>query len=664
MKKYLKKINNYYKKNGLKNTVSWLYNCGKYQLRLRNAFRYDYNYKDINKNGFINKETKSVFIFATVNYYDIGGGQRSSQFAKTFEKMGFKVYYIYGFKSYESKQIAILNPSLIHINIKDFSIDSYSKLINKDDLVIFEAPFIEFKKYFEYAKKIEAKIVYESIDNWEDSELGKDIFDIETLNHFVKNADLITCTAKPLVNQMESYLKKNNVKKNVLYSPNAVDDELFNPRKKYNKPYDLVLGKKTLLYYGSLWGTWFDWDIIFDLAVKNPRISINLVGDYYMISDIVSNAPKNIHFLGLKPQSELPAYLFYSDYAILPFKNNNIGKYVSPLKIFEYISMNKKIISTSLPDILGYPNVSYCDNFNDWDAALNSEQSNIYSNEICEKFSLENNWYFRISIILDMLYKSFNDNLLNKFQNNVSVVVLNYNNSNVIFRCVDTILSNNMRYNCEIIVVDNNSIDGSYEKLLSKYNKNTNVKIIRNTKNGCSSGRNLGVKNAENDYIVFLDSDEWVTNKYWLDNYLYLVNKYGDKTVVGWNAGWFKKDGYAYHVVDSFPFRYLDPHFIATEDIGYLATCGFIINKNFFEEIGGFDLNYDPTCYEDTDLSLAVRNASGNLLYSRFLGVCHLPHQTTKSGTAQHTKLINEKGEYFVKKWKKINYSLIRKYIK
>ena len=45
-------------------------------------------------------------------------------------------------------------------------------------------------------------------------------------------------------------------------------------------------------------------------------------------------------------------------------------------------------------------------------------------------------------------------------------------------------------------------------------------------------------------------------------------------------------------------------------DIGYLGTGGMILEKELFDKVDGFDLNYDPTCYEDTDLSLKVRNVT------------------------------------------------------
>ena len=128
--------------------------------------------------------------------------------------------------------------------------------------------------------------------------------------------------------------------------------------------------------------------------------------------------------------------------------------------------------------------------------------------------------------------------------------------------------------------------------------------------------------------------------------------------------GWFNPKGFSYKVVDAYEHFYMPPNSIARKDIGYLATCGFIMEQELFYKVGEFDLKYDPTCYEDTDLSLKVRNAGKEIYYSKYLGVGHLPHQTTKSGTSAHDKLIREKGEYFIAKWKKINPDLIFKHVK
>lgn len=250
---------------------------------------------------------------------------------------------------------------------------------------------------------------------------------------------------------------------------------------------------------------------------------------------------------------------------------------------------------------------------------------------------------------------------ISKYYDNISVIVLNYNNMNVIRRCIDTILENNERYNVEIIVVDNKSTDGSFEMLQQEYNDK--IKLYQNTKNGCSSGRNLGVSKSTKDYIMFLDSDQWVLHKYWLETYLQILEANSNIGGLGWAAGWFNKEGYSYNVVDSFKYRYMPAIGLYRTDIGYLGTGGLILKKELFNRIDGFDLYYDPTCYEDTDLSLKIRNAGQQIAYTTYLGVGHLPHQTTKSGTKEHDELIKNKGDYFISKWKKINPKLLN-YIK
>lgn len=667
-----KKTKNYYKQYGFKRTCNAVW----YQVKIR-LFKgkvyvdmYEkYKNFDLNllqkNNDCIYKTTKNIFIFGTVPYFDVGGGQRSSQFAKIFNRMGYSVYYIYAYECSETNIPMLSIPATYHKYVKESDYDEISEYVKEDDIFIFEAPIKTFEKYLGLAILNKCKIVYENIDNWETS-LGNLFFSENTLKLMLNYADMIISTSKKLVQQTEEYVKKYcTISKPVYYLANAVDDELFEPRKQYEKPYDLITGNKTLLYYGSLWGEWFDWDIIKSIANSNEKISINLIGDYTPIMHIKEEMPSNVHFLGIKRQDQLPAYLKYSDFALLPFKPGKIGDYVSPLKIFEYISMDKYILATNLPDIQNYPKTFICQKTEDWIDKINNIDVTISNKDETSKrdvFISNNNWYSRCSIILDVLFPENSSKLQNEAYDNLSIIVLNYNNKNVIFKNVDTLLYYRERYNYQIVVVDNMSTDGSYETLQNNYTDK--ITLVRNTKNGCSSGRNLGVQNATGKYILFLDSDEWILNKYWLDNYINLLVNNKDIGAIGWGAGWFNKEGFAYNVVDSYEFKFMPPNVIARQDIGYLATCGFIMRKDLFNKIEGFDENYDPTCYEDTDLSLKIRHAGFGVYYSSYLGIGHLPHQTTKSGTEAHDKLIRAKGEYFLNKWTKINKNLIFNYVK
>lgn len=659
MSSKIQKVKEYYTENGLKETVKKVYRYTSFKLKVKNPSKSNTVYKlsKTEKQVITTKTEKKVYIFTNIPYFDVGGGQRAAQLAKTFNNMGYQVEYYYAFNSSETVKHSMLLPVTVHKKIGKLKLGEFENKIDENSIFIFEAPMDMFLPFLKIAEKKKSKTIYENIDNWETS-LGNMFFSEKALKEFLEKSTVLVGTAKLLVEQINKYLEKYKIlNKQVIYLPNAVDSDLFEPRKEYEKPQDLIKGSKTLIYYGSLWGSWFNWEIIEQVATNCKDTSINLIGDYAGIIDIVKKMPKNVHFLGLKKQTELPSYLYYSDYAILPFKTDEIGKYVSPLKIFEYIAMNKPVISTPLDDILEYKNVHCSNDSKDWIKWIN--EGIDFNKEERNYFISENDWYSRASKIIQNLEKSKKCDI--EFYDNISIIILNYNNKNVIENCLDSILKFNDRYNVEIIVVDNQSTDGSYELLQEKYKEK--IKLYRNSKNGCSSGRNLGVKNATKEYIMFLDSDQWILHKYWLEPYIEILNKDKKVGALGWAAGWFNKDGYSYHVVDSFPYKYMPPIGLYRCDIGYLGTGGMILKKELFDKIEGFDLHYDPTCYEDTDLSLKVRNEDLEIAYTTYLGVGHLPHQTTKSGSKEHNNLIKSKGDYFVSKWKKINPKLL-KYIK
>ena len=592
------------------------------------------------------KKTKSVVIFASVPFFDVGGGQRSAQMAKTFNLLGYRVYYIYGFPCTEENVPDMFIPTVVHEFIDNITEEWFAKIIDKDAMIIFEIPYIKFEPYLDIAKKEGCYTVYEHIDNW-DSSLGCLFYNEEVFKEFLLKADDITVTAKMLGEKVRKYVDRDYI-----YLPNAVNTEIFEPLKNYECPNDLVKGQyKTLLYFGSLWGEWFEWDKINYLAEQCPDCEINLIGDYSGCIDRVKTSRSNVHFLGLKKQTDLPAYLKYTDIALLPFKNCEIGKYVSPLKIFEYIAMNKRVLATNLDDIQGYPNVYSSDLKEDWVRAVR-EDIELQDSSV---FISENNWFSRCE---ELLKRSEPEERRNPL---ISVIVLNYNNMKVIRKCVDTLIAHRRRYNYEIIIVDNCSKDGSFEMLKDNYKEQ--ITVLKNKKNGCSSGRNLGAKYAKGTYLCFLDSDQWVVSDYWLDSALQILENNSIIGAVAWNAGWFTPGKTTGPIVDYLPNRGLESAEIWYRmDIAYLATSGFIISKELFDLLEGFDEFYDPTCFEDTDISLKVRNIGLELAYCPYMGIMHLPHQTTQSGSLGHTKLMERNGKYFEEKWKGLHPELLEYY--
>lgn len=86
-------------------------------------------------------------------------------------------------------------------------------------------------------------------------------------------------------------------------------------------------------------------------------------------------------------------------------------------------------------------------------------------------------------------------------------IVPNYNKGEYINDCLDSI-SNQTYKNYEVIVVDDGSTDDSLEKV-KKYNS---FKVLKTNRRGAGGARNCGLKEATGDYIIFLDSDDYLTS--------------------------------------------------------------------------------------------------------------------------------------------------------
>lgn len=84
---------------------------------------------------------------------------------------------------------------------------------------------------------------------------------------------------------------------------------------------------------------------------------------------------------------------------------------------------------------------------------------------------------------------------------------------------------------------------------------------------------------------MFLDSDQWVTNKYWLEPYENILKTDKNVGLIGWAAGFFNKEGYAYHVVDSFPHKYMPANKLGRKDISYLGSGGMLLTRKLLTKL-------------------------------------------------------------------------------
>jgi glycosyltransferase involved in cell wall biosynthesis len=90
----------------------------------------------------------------------------------------------------------------------------------------------------------------------------------------------------------------------------------------------------------------------------------------------------------------------------------------------------------------------------------------------------------------------------------VSVIIPCFNVKEFIVECIDSVL-NQTYSNLEILCIDNNSTDGTYERLQElEHEYAGRIKVFRELKKGASAARNKGLMEAKGEWIQFLDADD------------------------------------------------------------------------------------------------------------------------------------------------------------
>lgn len=105
----------------------------------------------------------------------------------------------------------------------------------------------------------------------------------------------------------------------------------------------------------------------------------------------------------------------------------------------------------------------------------------------------------------------------------ISVIVPVYNAENYLHRCIDSILAQTFT-DFELLLINDGSTDNSGEICNAYAQKYPCIRMFHKNNGGVSSARNLGLTKANGEWIVFVDSDDWIEPHYL--NVLYQNGKY------------------------------------------------------------------------------------------------------------------------------------------
>lgn len=332
-----------------------------------------------------------VIILSGVPIGDSGGGQRAAQLAWAHLQRGDFVVFINRFPSYETKKVKLrsTHPMLYCAPWDEFQESEFSRRYLADDQyrirVIVEFPLPEFIAMARRYKDRGAALVYDCIDDWSTS-LGGEWYLESNEVHFCREADVVVATAPKLQERIHTLSGRH-----ALLVRNAVNIGLFDRTRRYERPADVPPGRRVITYVGALWGSWFDWELLERIATESPEDAVMVIGDY--AGQFVGRA-SNVHFLGLKPQTSLPAYLAYSDVCIIPWRANKLTEAVNPLKVYEYLAMGKPVVATAIDGLRGIPGVSLANTAEQFVNEV-ARASSVGQFEL-DAFLAENSWQARL----------------------------------------------------------------------------------------------------------------------------------------------------------------------------------------------------------------------------------------------------------------------------
>ncbi len=198
----------------------------------------------------------------------------------------------------------------------------------------------------------------------------------------------------------------------------------------------------------------------------------------------------------------------------------------------------------------------------------------------------------------------------------VSVIIPVYNGEQTIRGCLDALC--NQAYptdQYEIIVVDDASQDETGE-IVKQY---SNVRLIRQKRNGPASARNLGARKARYKILLFTDAD-CIPQANWIRE---MIFPFDDPSVVAVKGRYTNRQK---EVTSRFIQREYEEKYSRMSgqtEIDFVDTYSAAYRRDIFFRFGGFDESFPTACAEDIDFSFRLAQAGMRMVFNPRAIVVH-----------------------------------------
>jgi hypothetical protein len=345
---------------------------------------------------------RTILMFSTTAW-DRTSGQRSQNLASEYAKRGVPIIYCYWrwdrnlWRFQRSQERGVIRVPI------DLFLEKYDRFLEAHDdierIILFEFPYPDFFNVLADADSHGWLTIYDVVDDWSDfNRVGQaPWFKKEFEEYLTQNVDVLTVVSEKLNQTARSSLGRSG-----RLVANGFRDGIGQIRSSIQ----LEKGEITLGYFGSLTQSWFDWDLVINVAQSKPSWKIYLIG--ILDHGHKPSIPENVTLLGVQDQEKLAAFTQNWDVGIIPFKQIPLAEASDPIKTYEYLAMGLPVVMSGAKS---HPGLRTCTREVDGLEEFLSAVEELKSTNDClgdEAFEIlaEHTWAARVDTLENLIHES------------------------------------------------------------------------------------------------------------------------------------------------------------------------------------------------------------------------------------------------------------------
>jgi len=488
------------------------------------------------------------------------------------------------------------------------------------------------------------RILYDCMDEWDNFPgIKRPVIEMEL--PLVRACDLLVVTAQRLYEKWQKYNRP------MILARNAADFDFY--ARRYG-PNTLLEGVShpVIGYYGAI-ADWFDMELMNEMARQRPEYTFVLLGAVFHDLDVseLERLP-NVRLLGQQPYETMPQYLYHFDVCMIPFRVNAITEATDPVKVYEYLSAGKPVVTVALPELESLRDYLYIakdrqEFIAQIDIAVAEDDRDMVERR--RQLAKQHTWAVRYQQIAAGI---------TRLTPCASIIVVTYNNLALNKLCLESLIRNTDYPNYEVIVVDNHSTDATPSYLRYIAARHPQIQVILNQDNaGFARANNQGIARSTGEAIVLLNNDTIVPPG-WLSRLLrHLENEsvgmVGPMTNFVGNEAKLDVAYRTWAEMETFAQAHTWAHDGQVADIHMLAMFCVAFLRRTYEQIGPLDEQFGIGMFEDDDYAMRIKAQGLRVICAADVFVHHFGQAAFKKliEDGQYNPLFDENRRRYEAKW-------------